>query len=305
MYFKDVFHRSPADRRVKPYGFTLIELLVSATCQIGVLPLYCLKKIHKNCTSLRPSGRTSRLPQANSSHLHIFTQSAFTLIELLVVIAIIAILAGMLLPALQQARERGRDTTCKNNLKTIGLLTLQYNDAYKDFYPTGAKNTATGETWFTCMKDFLGSSFIASNGSFRCPINSGADDIPPNYAYTFVCPTDRSRMGQKRIKRALSYALTAKVGSDAEKYRKISQIPQPAKRLYRVDCSYTNPNGAGTYVNLNNNRDVYGLHPNLDNSKGEVAYRHNKKANLLFLDWHVDSMDLQGTLSKYVSLVDY
>ena len=66
--------------------FTLIELLVSTTCQIGVLPLYCLKKIHKNCTSLRPSGSTSRLPQANSSHLHIFTQSAFTLIELLVVI---------------------------------------------------------------------------------------------------------------------------------------------------------------------------------------------------------------------------
>ena len=64
--------------------FTLIELLVSATCQIGVLLLYCLKKIHKNCTSVRPSGRTSRLPQANFSHLHIFTQSAFTLIELLV-----------------------------------------------------------------------------------------------------------------------------------------------------------------------------------------------------------------------------
>ena len=62
--------------------FTLIELLVSATCQTGVFPLYCLKKIHKNCTSLRPSGRTSRLPQANSSHLHIFTQSG--LIELLV-----------------------------------------------------------------------------------------------------------------------------------------------------------------------------------------------------------------------------
>ncbi|MBQ9754951.1 MAG: hypothetical protein IJV93_09420, partial [Lentisphaeria bacterium] len=67
--------------------FTLIELLVSAACQIGVLPLYCLKKIHKNCTSLRPTGRTSRIfdnSQKCSSHLHIFTQSAFTLIELLV-----------------------------------------------------------------------------------------------------------------------------------------------------------------------------------------------------------------------------
>ena len=39
---------------MKRKDFTLIELLVSATCQIGVLPLYCLKKIHKNCTQERP-----------------------------------------------------------------------------------------------------------------------------------------------------------------------------------------------------------------------------------------------------------
>ncbi|MBR1966258.1 MAG: type II secretion system protein, partial [Lentisphaeria bacterium] len=69
--------------------FTLIELLVSKTCQICISPLCYFKKLYKNNTSLRPAGRTSRLPQANSSHLHIFTQSAFTLIELLVVIAII------------------------------------------------------------------------------------------------------------------------------------------------------------------------------------------------------------------------
>ena len=74
-------------------SFTLIKLLVSATCQTGVFPLYHLKKNHKNCTSLRPSGRTSRFfcdlagngnRKKSSSHLHIFTQSAFTLIELLV-----------------------------------------------------------------------------------------------------------------------------------------------------------------------------------------------------------------------------
>src|SRR5690606_37035845 len=82
--------------------------------------------------------------------------SGFTLIELLVVIAIIAILVALLLPAVQQAREAARRSSCKNNLKQLGLAIHNYHDVHNSF-PIGARYNIThaGSSWRFALLPFL------------------------------------------------------------------------------------------------------------------------------------------------------
>ncbi|MBR2720495.1 MAG: DUF1559 domain-containing protein [Lentisphaeria bacterium] len=215
----------------------------------------------------------------------------FTLIELLVVIAIIAILAAILLPALNSARERGRSASCVSNLKQLGMAAAMYVDNFDGYMvphlmynPDDAKKAYSYAYYTNTM-------YLNSPLSYICPSkerNVLGKEMPVNFSTGY---------GGSYFTITGSYWTEKTAGSPAfSNYQyvppKTTQIGVPSKTIHFADSyNYTDPTIGGAAMECRKK----------DN--GIVIYgQHSNTCNIVWCDGSVRGVKFADPLNGYAEL---
>ncbi len=123
------------------------------------------------------------------SHTERLRRTGFTLVEMLVVIAIIGVLAALLIPAIQAARESARRTTCQNNLKQIAFSVQQYHSQYH-VLPPGRLDGRTQHSWAPALLTYMEEESIASIYDWKVSWNDPSNqEAITTLVEVFACPS--------------------------------------------------------------------------------------------------------------------
>ena len=212
-----------------------------------------------------------------------FKRKAFTLIELLVVIAIIALLMGILMPALQRVRKQAKGVVCRSNLKQIGMAAGLYAEDHDLVIPrsSGWSTITEMRPWFQCFMPFLAEKPIADDyrtvKMFRCP---SYPDKEQTLGYVVNGWPDRE-------------------GGPSWHTSRLTECEHPATTIYLAD----NEDGHWrTIIRKATDRDLtrndVWTETHLPDSDSQditrgrrvARARHRHGCNVLLLDWHVEWM---------------